>query len=97
MAAKLQIVRNYIGSCMRRYLRRRLSSRPPLLRPPQLLKGLQVLDTQLDRPATRERPLDVARHAAPKAPAAIVDLNQRALAFKAVADAFRYVRMVAVT
>ena len=29
MAAKLQIVRNYIGSCMTRYLRRRLRSGAP--------------------------------------------------------------------
>ena len=37
------------------------------------------------------------RHAATKALAAIVDLNQRTLAFKAVAGAFRHVCMIAGT
>lgn len=56
---------------------------PVVLRPPQLMKRVEVLLRQLDRPATRERPPDVARQASPKAVAAIIDLNQRTFAFKA--------------
>jgi hypothetical protein len=48
----------------------------------------QVFDCQLDSPSTRERPPDIAGHAATTALTAIVDLNERTLAFKvAVAGA----------
>jgi hypothetical protein len=45
-------------------------------------------------PATRERPPDVARHAATKAVAAIVDFDELTLAFKAEADALCHAGMI---
>ena len=74
---------------------RRLSSRRPSLRPLQLLKSIQVLNGQFHCPATRERPSDVARQAPPKAMAAIVDFDERALAFRAVAAASRHAGIIA--
>ena len=41
----------------------------------------QVFDCQLDSPSTRERPPDIAGHAATTALTAIVDLNERTLTF----------------
>ena len=46
-----------------------------------MLGFTQVLDCQLDSPSTRERPPDIAGHAATKALIAIVDLNERTLTF----------------
>ena len=43
---------------------------------------------------SRRRPPDVARHAAVKVLAAIVDLNQRTLAFKPVVGGFRHACMI---
>ena len=50
----------------------------------QLLKSIQVLNGQFHRSATRERPPDVAGHAAGEPLAAIVDLNERLFALTAV-------------
>jgi hypothetical protein len=49
-----------------------------------LLKSIQVLNGQFHRSATRERPPDVAGHAAGEPLASIVDLNERLFALTAV-------------
>ena len=50
MAAKLQIVRNYIGSCRTRYLRRRLRSAAALT------SSASTTEEHTSPHATRERP-----------------------------------------
>ena len=64
---------------------RRLRSAPSL-RLLQLLKSIQVLNGQFHRSATRERPPDIAGHAAGEPLASIVDLNERLFAYMAGAS-----------
>jgi hypothetical protein len=60
--------------------------RPEASCPWKRMQGCQVLHRQLRYVACTIAPI-VACQATAKVPTAIVDLNQRALAFKAVADA----------